>query len=112
MAEEKMAIIKYANATFLLRILPILDNLNLMLKHNEDAGLKMTVKEFEKIMLEEGLEEIFVFGVKFDPETMDAVEMVAGKPGQVVEVIQKGYMYKSKILRPARVKVGQKKEDK
>ena len=43
---------------------------------------------------------------------MDAVELVDGEPDKVVEVIQKGYMYKSKILRPARVKVGQKKEDK
>ncbi|MBT6401074.1 nucleotide exchange factor GrpE [candidate division WWE3 bacterium] len=110
--EEKEAIVKYSNSSLILRVLPVLDNLELMAKHNKDEGLKMTIGEFQKVLFEEGLEEILVEKKKFDVEKMDAVELVDGEPDKVVEVIQKGYMYKSKILRPARVKVGQKKEDK
>jgi len=110
-AEEKEAIVKYSNSTLILRILPILDNLELMSKHNEDEGLRMTIEEFKKVLVEEGLEEIEVEDAEFDAEKMDAVEAVDGEPGKVVTVIQKGYMYKSKVLRPARVKVGREKED-
>lgn len=111
-AEEKESFAKYANATLILRILPILDNLELMAKHNKDEGLRMTIEEFKKTLREEGLEEIKAEDKEFNAEEMDAVEMVEGAPGKVVSVLQKGYMYKSKVLRPARVKVGQEKEDK
>lgn len=108
--EEKESVIRFANVTLLMRMLPVLDNLELMSAHNKDEGLKMTIKEFERVLDEEGLEEIKVKGKKFDAKTMDAVETVTGKAGYVVEVIQKGYLLRDKILRPARVKVGQKKE--
>lgn len=109
-AEERESIVKFANAMLVLRVLPILDNLLMMHKHDEDAGLKMTIKEFEKILAEEGVTEIEAHGNNFDPHTMEAIEKVDGENGKVMEVLQKGYMYKNKVLRPARVKVGGGKE--
>ena len=52
--------------------------------------------------------EIECLGLEFDPHVADAVitESDANKPeGVVLEVLQKGYMYKDKVLRPAMVKV-------
>lgn len=105
-AEEREAIVKFANATLLMRMLPVLDNLELMAKHTDEEGLEMTIKEFKKVLDEEGLVEIQAMGRVFDAQKMDAVEMVKGEDGKVVEVIQKGYLLRDKILRPARVTIG------
>jgi molecular chaperone GrpE len=113
-AEEKEAVISFSNSLLLLRMLPILDNLKTLQKHIEDEGLKMIVKEFEKILKEEQIEEIEAMGKEFDSEKMDAIEMIMSsedEEGKVVEVLQSGYMLKNKVLRPARVKVGTKKEE-
>lgn len=110
--DERESFIRFANTNLILRILPVLDNMHMILKHNADDGLKMTIKEFEKVLIEEGLEEIKADGMDFDSSQMDAIEMVDGEEGKVVEVVQKGYLLKNKILRPARVKVGQKQEEK
>ena len=105
-AEERESIVKFANAMLVLRVLPILDSLYAMQKHDDDLGLRMTIKEFEKILDEEGVKEIEAEGKTFDPHMMEAIEKVEGEEGKVMEVSQKGYMYKHKVLRPARVKVG------
>ena len=105
-AEERESIVKFANAMLVLRVLPILDSLYAMQKHDDDLGLRMTIKEFEKILDEEGVKEIEAEGKTFDPHMIEAIEKVEGEEGKVMEVSQKGYMYKHKVLRPARVKVG------
>lgn len=112
-SEEKADFAQYANSVLLLRILPILDNLEMMQKHSEDEGLKMIIKEFKRVLDEESVEEINAEGQKFDPEKMDAIEKVESNEkmeGKAVEVTQKGYMLKNKVLRPAIVKVGRGKE--
>ncbi len=106
--EEKDLFAKFANTALIMRILPILDNLHAVCIHNNDEGLKMIIKEFEKILNEEGVKEIKAEGEKFDPKLMDAIEIVEGKKDKVVEVTQKGYTLKGKVIRPARVKVGGK----
>ncbi|MBI2414311.1 nucleotide exchange factor GrpE [candidate division WWE3 bacterium] len=107
--EEKEAIITFANSVLILRILPVLDNLKTLQKHFDDPSLKMIIKEFEKILKEEQIEEINALGQTFDHTTMDAIESIeceADDEGKVVEVLQTGYTLKNKVLRPARVKVG------
>ena len=88
--------------------MPILDNLEKVILYVNDSGLKLTVKEFARVLSEEGIEEFAVLGEDFDPVTMEALETVPGEERKVVEVINKGYRFKGKILRPAGVKVGQK----
>ena len=47
-----------------------------------------------------------VKGAKFDPAKHEAVESIeGGESGKIVEELQKGYMFNSEILRPARVKI-------
>ena len=62
--------------------------------------------QFQTILESEGISEIKTQSEKFNPETMDAVEVIEGKKDKVVEVTCKGYLLNGKVLRPAKVKVG------
>ena len=87
---------EFSNATLIRKLLPILDNLEMLEKHLEDMGLKMIVKEFKSVIKEEGVEEIDSDGVLFDAAQMEAVEIVDGPANKVTEVLQKGYVLKQK----------------
>ena len=101
-----------------LEILPILDSMELALKvETEDEAIKNYVKGFEMIhkqlvtVLEnEGVKPIEAMDKPFDHNTMQALMQEAKEgvePGIVIEVLQKGYMLKDRILRPALVKVSE-----
>ena len=101
-----------------LEILPILDSMELALKvESEDEAIKNYVKGFEMIhkqlvgVLEnEGVKPIEDLNKPFDHNTMQALMQEAKEgvePGIVIEVLQKGYMLKDRILRPALVKVSE-----
>src|SRR4030042_6303351 len=93
-------ILKYAGEEMVLKILPILDNFELVenslapeLKENENVKgmlqLKNQIKDFLK---QNGAEEIKSEGEKFDPNLHEALETVGGEEsGVITEVIQKGY---------------------
>jgi molecular chaperone GrpE len=108
--EERNNYISFSNLVLISQLLPVLDNLETMERHLNDTGLKMIVKEFHRILQNEGVEEVEALGRKFDPLTMEAVETVEGEPNIVKEIEQKGYLLKGKLVRPARVKVGRTEE--
>ena len=65
--------------------------------------------EYQGSLIEEGLEEIYAQGERFNPEYHEAVsveETDAERDGRVVDVWQKGYRLDGRLLRPSRVKVG------
>ncbi|OGC70339.1 nucleotide exchange factor GrpE [candidate division WWE3 bacterium RIFOXYC1_FULL_39_7] len=111
--EEKGFFIDFANESLIRQLLPVLDNLETLSNHIDDAGLQMIIKNFAQILAEEGLVEISAQDKEFDASTMEAIEMVEGKENTVIEVLNKGYLLKNKLLRPARVRVGSgdKKEE-
>ena len=99
-------------------ILPILDSMEMALKvQTEDETIKNYVKGFEMIhkqlkgvLEKEGVQEIDAADKPFDHNTMQALmqEKKEGiESGMVIEVLQKGYMLKDRILRPALVKVSE-----
>lgn len=104
--EERYQFLAFANMSLILRMLPILDNLEMLEKHSSDMGLALTIKEFKQILKDEDVFEIDTTEKEFDSTNMEAVEMIEGKANQVLEVVRKGYTCKEKLLRPARVKVG------
>lgn len=104
--KEKAAFVRLANAALLDKLLPILDSLEKCEQHLQDKGLTFSLKQFKTVLAGEEVEEIEVEGQNFDPETMDAVEVVAGPKNKVVEVVLKGYKLSGQVLRPAKVKVG------
>jgi len=73
-------------------------------------GFQMIKNELLKILYNDGLKEIDAKDKDFDPKYHEAVEKVSNKEfknGINIEVIEKGYLYKEKLLRPAKVKVNE-----
>lgn len=108
--DERLELVKYSNEVLIQRLLFILDNLELVIKHDHSQGLELVLKEFKQILTDEGLEEIPVVDMVFDESTMDAIDTIEvydeEKGNMVLEVLQKGYLLKNKVIRPAKVKVG------
>lgn len=95
-------------------VLPALDNLERALdaakaageSDNLTSGVEMTLNMLLEGMKRFGLEEVPALGADFDPELHNAVmREPAEEPGKVLEVFQKGYRLKDKIIRYAMVKV-------
>lgn len=106
---EKADFVQYANQTLVLKLLTALSHLERVQGYLKDDGLDLAIKEFKRVLAEEGLDEIEAVGRGFNPEEMEAIELVFGEEGKVVEVISKGYKLKGKVIRPVKVKVGQEK---
>ena len=95
-------------------ILPSIDNLERALDAAEKAGVsdgltdgvRMTLNMLMESLKRFGFEEVPALGEDFDPEKHNAVMREAGDtPGKILEVFQKGYRVKDKIIRYAMVKV-------
>lgn len=107
---------KYANEDILKKLLGVVDNFERALSlENEDnqeflKGFKMIYNSILNIMNEFGAQEIVCLDEDFDPNYHQAVftEKKDGvDAGKVIEVLQKGYMYKERVLRAAMVKVSE-----
>jgi len=107
---EKEALIQFASQLLVIRLLPIMDNLLRAQTASPSEGLSLVIGDFKKLLQEEGVEEIEAEGQVFDPQYHEAVEAVIGEEGRVVEVVEKGYKIKGQVIRPAKVRVGQKPE--
>jgi molecular chaperone GrpE len=77
-------------------------------------GLELIKQEFVKMLSSEGIVEIDCLNKVFDPSLHEAVEQVESiePEGTIIEVMQKGYTLKDKLVRPARVKVAKPIEQK
>lgn len=110
--------LKYCNEDILLKIVEICDNFERAIKFDDDnlddelsrflAGFKIIYTNLVEVLRANEIKEIECLSKEFDPKTMEAliVEHVDDKGhNEVVEVLQKGYMYKDKVLRCAMVKI-------
>ena len=116
---ERAQLIKYESQSLAKDVLPAMDNLEraLATKVDDEAskqlkkGVQMTLDSLVKAMKDHGISEITAEGVKFDPNLHQAVQTVAAENDDqkdyVVRVLQKGYLYKDRTLRPAMVVVAQ-----
>jgi len=109
-------VLKYANAEFILKVLPILDNFDLVeknitddLKNNEYVkGIFQIKAQFLDFLKTQEVEPINCLGKKFDPnfhEVVAEVETENTEMGIIIEEVQKGYMINGNLLRPAKVKI-------
>ena len=118
-SKERAQLIKYESQSLAKDVLPAMDNLEraLSVKADDDVskqlkkGVQMTLDSLTKAMKDHGIVEIEAEGVKFDPTLHQAVQTVAAEnddqKDHVVQVLQKGYQYKDRTLRPAMVVVAQ-----
>ena len=114
---ENEQMMKYRIQSFAKEILPVIDNLERALKTEVQeadqgfyTGVKMTYDQLINALKNEGVEEIDCIDKPYDPNFEQSImmEKVEGKEaGIVVEVLQKGYVLKDRILRPAMVKVSE-----
>lgn len=110
--KEKNDFVQFANANLILKLLGVLGHLERAAEHIKDRGLDIVVGEFKKVLEQEGVEEIKALAEEFNPEIMEAVEVVKGEQkNKVAEVVSKGYLLKGKLLLPAKVKVFKNPEE-
>lgn len=107
---------KYRIQSFAKEILPAIDNLERAMAVSDESesqlkkGVEMIYNQLIKSLKDEGVEEIDCLNKKFDPnfEQSIMVEKKEGvEPGVVIEVLQKGYMLKDRVLRAAMVKISE-----
>lgn len=114
--KEKEELGKYASAKLITELLPVIDNFERALSsagESTDAssytkGVEMIFRQLEGVLKAEGLTPMEAEGQPFNPEFHQAIMQVESdehEEGVVVEVVQKGYLLKDKVLRPAMVKV-------
>ncbi len=112
--QERQEFNTYANANLILGLLPVIDDLERALdavpprykKHDWVEGVRLVTHKFKTILEGQGVKEIKAMGETFDPNFHEALRQDRGEEGIVIEEFQKGYMLHDKLLRPARVVVG------
>ena len=106
----------YEGTDLIKSLLPIIDNFEraIAMDNSENdkylEGYKMIYTNMLTILKKIGVTEIECLHKPFDPKFMDAVlteSIIEEEQGIVLDVLQKGYMYKDKLLRPAMVKVNE-----
>ena len=114
-AREKEDAMKYANSSLLQRLVSILDNFELGLTAAKTeseqspiySGMVLVQKQLNDLLEENGLQAIEAEGKKFDPNLHEAIahEPSGSAEGTVVRQARRGYRFKDRLLRPARVVV-------
>lgn len=102
---ESSAVVKFANSNLLSKLLDIRDHLGLASVQIKDPGLTMIMSELDKLLVEEGVTQIKTDGA-FDPASMECHEQEDGPKDQIVKVVRPGYRLHDRVLRTARVVVG------
>ncbi|MCA9766547.1 MAG: nucleotide exchange factor GrpE [Carnobacterium sp.] len=117
--KEKEDTAKYRSQSLATELLPVIDNLEraLAIDVTDDQGeslkkgLEMVMESFKVALKNEGIEVIDPLNQPFDPNYHQAIQTAPLEEGQevdtVVNVFQKGYSLKDRVLRPAMVIVAQ-----
>ena len=118
--EEVTRLLKFCNEDLIKQMLPVLDNFERAIKLDDNnledevskflEGFKMIYCNMQNIMNNFEVKPVDSANVPFDPTYHNAImmEKVEGvESGMVIEVLQKGYIYKDKVIRPAMVKVSE-----
>ncbi len=117
--KEKQQAIAYAHEQFardLLAVIDSLDNARASMGESQSSeealenikeGIELTMDQFKKVFAKHGIELVDIES-GFDPNFHEAVMRVDSdehESGQIVQVLQKGYKIKDRVLRPAMVSI-------
>jgi molecular chaperone GrpE len=118
-AKENEAAREKTAGDLLLKILGFVDEFEIALhhmgkSHHKDFshGMELIYGKLMNMLKNEGVEVMKTEKEQFDPYRHDAVRQGDGDDGKIVEVVQKGYLYRGKVLRHAKVVVGKGVEKK
>ncbi len=115
---EKMDLVASGGADVLKCMLSVLDDVHRAVAASEKSddiaslreGERLVAQKFEDALRQKGVSEIEACGKEFDPDFHEAVARFAAgedKKGVVIDVVQRGYMLGDKVLRYAKVVVGE-----
>ena len=116
--KEKETDLKYKSQDLASEIIPVLDNFERALQTGADLenaasfveGVEMVYNQLQQALEKAGVTEIEAEGQPFDPTVHQAVMQVQEDgydSNQIIEVLQKGYQLKDRVIRPSMVKVNQ-----
>ncbi len=118
---EREDYLHHAAAELIRSLLPTLDSLERALRvRNKDVpkefyqGLELIHRDLLDVLSRAGMKEVSTEGQDFDPHFHQAIETVESerhRDQEIVEELQKGYVFRKRLLRPAIVKVAVGKED-
>ncbi len=115
-ARDKEDGIRYANASLLEQLIPILDNFELGLsaarRESEDspivAGMQMVLRQLQDFLSTNGVQVLDVAGDQFDPNIHEALSQEDSDTvpeGHIIRQLRKGYKLRDRLIRPANVVV-------
>ena len=113
---DQLAVSQNAAGRIIKRYLEILDDLERALKNRPQEGegaawangIELIYRKFKSILESEGITPMEAEGQQFDPNLHEAItseESDEHESGQIIEVLQQGYMLGDRVLRPAMVRV-------
>ena len=115
--EAKFEFMKFAKSDLIQQIIPVLDSMNAAISHGQTdpamngASIEPILKQFMQILKQNNVEELNPIGQLFNPSEHEAVGMIETSnkddDHKVLEVFQKGYGLDSKVIRPAKVRIGE-----
>ncbi len=111
---DQLNLIKYAAETFIIKLLPTVDDLERSLKHIENAkdisaikdGIKLVYDKLLKVLDDQGVKKIDSVGKPFDVHFHEALLQRKEEnvpPHTVLDEVEKGYMYKDRVIRHTKV---------
>ena len=116
--KERENITHLANQNLIVELLVIVDDFERALssieREENREGLEMLQKNFLKILESHGLQAIECLGKQFDPNFHDVLSQALSdrESGTVLEEYQRGYMLRSRVIRPSKVKIAEQTRDK
>ena len=117
--KEKAELILNGSEKAIAAVLPILDDMERAIANGEKTedlnvlreGMSLIYTKFQKVLESIGVKEIETADADFDTDVHEAIAMVPGmgddKKGKVLDCVQKGYKLNDKVIRHAKVAVGQ-----
>ena len=117
--KEKMELTKSAGASVILALLPVIDDFDRALAHLDDAkdldavkeGILLIYSKFKEFLAQQGVSEIEATNQEFDTDHHEAITKIPAPSeemkGKIIDTVEKGYMMNDKVIRFAKVVVGE-----
>jgi len=117
--KEKMELTKSAGESLILALLPVIDDFDRALAHLDEAqdmeamkkGILLIYSKFKEFLSQQGVKEIESTNKEFDTDHHEAITKIPAPEedmkGKVIDTVEKGYMLNDKVIRFAKVVVGE-----